>query len=57
MGLVALLGLFMASRAHDEMFSYFGLAVFAFGVLFILGMIVRATGPAHGSDDFGPAEP
>ncbi len=57
MGLVALLGLFMASRAHDEMFSYFGLALFAFGVLFILGMIVRATGPAHGSDDFGPAEP
>jgi hypothetical protein len=52
MGVVALLGLFLASRAHDDMFGYFGLAVFAFGVLFIFGMVLRGTAPAH-----GPHEP
>jgi hypothetical protein len=59
MGLVALFGLFLASRAHDGTFYYFGLAVFAFAVLFIYGMIVRATGrPVARHDDFGPpAEP
>ena len=44
MGVVALLGLFLASRAHDDMFGYFGLAVFAFGVLFIFGMVLRGDG-------------
>jgi hypothetical protein len=58
MGLVALLGLFLASGARDGAFYYFGLAVFAFAVLFIFGMIVRATGQPARQDDFGPpAEP
>jgi hypothetical protein len=54
--LVALLGLFLASRAHDTMFGYFGLAIFAFGVLFIFGMILRATKEAHRQDEPGRAE-
>lgn len=44
MGLIALFGLLLASRAHDGVFSYFGLALFAFGVLYIYGMVIRATG-------------
>jgi hypothetical protein len=55
MGVVALFGLFLASRAQDGTFYYFGLAVFAFAVLFIFGMVVRATGQPPRRDDLGPA--
>lgn len=54
-GIVALVGLFLASRAQDGAFYYFGLAVFAAAVLFIFGMILRATGQPPRRDDLGPA--
>jgi hypothetical protein len=56
MGLVAIVGLFLASRSHDATFSYFGLAVFAFGVVFIFGMIMRATAHPQRSDKLKTAE-
>jgi hypothetical protein len=37
--LIALVGLFMASRAHDNVFMATGLVFFLFGVLFIFGLI------------------
>lgn len=44
MGLIALLGLVMASGAEDEVFYVTGLALFAFGVLFIFVIIGRNVG-------------
>lgn len=44
MGLVSLIGLFMASRAVDGMFYTAGLLLFLFGVLFIFTLIHRNTG-------------
>ena len=44
MGLVALLGLVMASQAGDQIFYGTGLALFAFGVLFIFVIINRNIG-------------
>ena len=44
MGLISLLGLVMASHAHDDVFYFVGLLVFLFGVLFIFGLIRRGTG-------------
>jgi hypothetical protein len=46
MGLVSLIGLFMASRAVDGMFYTVGLLIFLFGVLFIFALIHRHTGHA-----------
>lgn len=47
MGLLSFLGLFIASRAHDAPLYWAGLAFFAFGVLFIFGLIARHTGKPH----------
>jgi hypothetical protein len=41
--LLALFGLFIASRAADGPFLVFGLALFLFGILCIFGLIARAT--------------
>ncbi len=59
LGLAGLLGLLVASRAHDGALYYVGLAVFAAAVALIFTMIVRATGrPVAREDEFGPpAEP
>lgn len=54
MGLISLVGLFMASRAHDDMFYIVGLLLFLFGVLFNFGLIRRCTGLPHrvGTTDY-----
>ncbi len=44
MGLIALLGLFLASRAQDDIFYATGLGLFVFGVLFIFFLINRYVG-------------
>ena len=46
MGLLSLLGLVLASAAHDSIFYAFGLTLFLFGVLFIFGLIGKYVG--HG---------
>jgi hypothetical protein len=46
MGILALIGLLLASNAHDGMFYTFGLLLFLFGVAFIFGLIHRNTGHA-----------
>jgi hypothetical protein len=47
MGVISLLGLFLASRAVDGMFYVFGLLLFLFGVLFIFTLIAKHTGHAE----------
>ena len=48
--LLGMVGLFMASRAHDLAVHGFGLGVFAFAVLFVFVLIKRAyDAPAAGS--------
>ncbi|MCG8358385.1 MAG: hypothetical protein MI920_22700 [Kiloniellales bacterium] len=42
MGLLALIGLVMASQAHDAVFYWTGLLVFVFGVSFIFVLIGRS---------------
>ena len=44
MGLIALLGLIMASGAVDPIFHATGLALSAFGVLFVFILIKQNTG-------------
>jgi hypothetical protein len=44
MGVLALLGLFLAAGANDGVFYATGLGLFAFCVLFIFGMIHRQVG-------------
>jgi hypothetical protein len=44
MGVISLLGLFLASRAVDGMFYLFGLLLFLFGVAFIFTLIAKHTG-------------
>jgi hypothetical protein len=44
MGLVSLAGLAIASRAEDDVFYGTGLGLFAFGVIFIYGLIYRYVG-------------
>jgi len=52
MGLVGLLGLFMASGAQDGVFYVTGLALFLFGVLYIFVTITREVGhPPHSQED------
>jgi hypothetical protein len=41
--LVGLVGLFLASRAHEGTFYYVGLAVAALSIAFIFVLITRAT--------------
>ena len=43
LALLALFGLFIASRAVDGSFHLFGLALFLFGILCLFGLIARAT--------------
>ena len=51
MGVIGLLGLFLASAATDRVFYAAGLIFFLFGVLMIFGLIARYTGQA---DTSGP---
>jgi hypothetical protein len=44
MGVIGLIGLFLASRAVDGMFYVFGLLLFLFGIGFIFSLITRHTG-------------
>jgi hypothetical protein len=44
MAVLGLFGLFLASAAHDRVIYGTGLALFAFGVLFIFGLIHRYVG-------------
>lgn len=44
MGLLALLGLIMASGATDPVFYGTGLALTAFGILFVFALIKQSTG-------------
>jgi hypothetical protein len=44
LGLLAFLGLLLASRAQDAAFEWTGLALFAFAVLLIFGLVHRNTG-------------
>lgn len=49
MGVISLLGLFLASRAVDGMFYVFGLLLFLFGVAFIFTLIAKNTGQPTGT--------
>ena len=53
MGVFALFGLLVASRAHEGAFHYFGLGLFALGVIAIFAMILRDTGHAPRRGDPG----
>ncbi len=44
MALMSLFGLFLASRAQDAMFGFFGSMIFAFGLVAIFVIIHRSTG-------------
>lgn len=48
MALLSLLGLFIASRAHDPIFYAVGLVIFAFGLAFIFWLIAKNTGHPRG---------
>jgi hypothetical protein len=49
MGVISLVGLFLASRAVDGMFYVFGLLLFLFGLVFIFTLIHRHTGQPKGA--------
>lgn len=51
MGLISVIGLFLASRATDDVMYFVGLLFFVFGVLFNFGMIGRHVGHHHAHDD------
>lgn len=51
MGLLSLLGLFLASRSHDQTFYAVGLLFFLFGLGFIFWLIARNTGHPKGSGE------
>ncbi len=57
MGAIALFGLMLASQAHEGAFYWFGLALFALGVIAIFGMILRATGQPPRRGDLDPSQP
>jgi Na+-translocating ferredoxin:NAD+ oxidoreductase RnfD subunit len=44
MGVLSLVGLFVASRAHDQALYWAGLVVFAAGVAVIFWLIAKHTG-------------
>mgnify|MGYP000526492068 CR=1 FL=1 len=51
MALLSIVGLFMASRAHDAVLESAGFLLTAFGLAFIFWLIARNTGhPAHRSE-------
>ena len=48
MALLSMIGLFMASRAHDGVLEWAGYLLTAFGLAFVFWLIARNTGhPAH----------
>lgn len=51
MGLLSMLGLLVASRAHDPMLHTAGLLFFAFGIGFIFWLIAKNTGQPSGRGD------
>jgi len=51
MALLSLIGLFIASRAHDQMLSTVGFLLVAFGLAFIFWLIAKNTGHPHGPQD------
>jgi hypothetical protein len=51
MALLSMMGLFIASRAHDGMLSVVGFLLTAFGLAFIFWLIAKNTGHAHGQPD------
>ena len=46
-GLVGMIGLFLASRAADATLYWVGLVIFLFAVLFVFNLIVSHTGAQH----------
>ncbi len=44
MGLISLVGLIMASAAHDPVFQFAGWLFFLFGVLMVFGLIASTVG-------------
>jgi multisubunit Na+/H+ antiporter MnhC subunit len=51
MALLSFVGLFMASRAHDQMVSIVGFLLFGFGLAFIFYLIAKHTGHPTGQHD------
>ena len=47
MALISIIGLFLASRAHEQMMSTAGFALVAFGLGFIFWLIAKNTGQQH----------
>ena len=48
MAILSMVGLFVASRAHDQMLVLTGFLLVGFGLAFIFWLIARNTGhPAH----------
>ena len=54
---VSLVGLFLASRAHEGTFYYVGLAVAALGIAFIFVLITRGTRPPPRTEPTDPHYP
>lgn len=55
--LVSLVGLFVASRAHEGTFYYVGMGVAALGIAFIFALITRATGQPARTEPTDPHYP
>lgn len=51
MALLSMIGLFIASRAHDHMLSAVGFLLVAFGLAFIFWLIAKNTGHPHGQQE------
>ncbi len=51
MGLLSLIGLFLASKSVDDGMYLVGLLFFVFGVLFIFTLIGKSVGVAHRHTD------
>ena len=47
MGLLSLLGLTLAARAHDAHIAIFGWGLCLFGIVVIMSLIHKATEPGH----------
>jgi hypothetical protein len=47
MALLSLIGLLVASRAHDQMMTTVGFLLVAFGLAFIFWLIAKNTGRQH----------
>ncbi len=48
MGLLSVFGLFIASRAADALFAFFGYLLFLFGVVMIFTLITQNVGRSPG---------